>query len=349
VRSCPGSEFAVGTCTVVWSGPPHTPAQGAVLSEKLRTRIETLRQFAKAKLDTRLGRVAQHGVRWGIPLLLFALVGYGLTRIGWSNIYASRPESVLFYLVLALPFFVQPIGDLILYRYLLGVGRALPLWIFLRKRYMNTVMLDYSGEVYLFFWIRKRLKIDGTFLIHAVKDSSVLSAAGGLVVLWLMFMILLVEHLITLPSIQIGRWPLLLIGSVPLLLGIALFVGNRKLTALSRKQIAVTFSIHLTRCIASLALEFVLWWLSGALPTSGDCFKFVALRLLVTRLPLIPSKDLVFVGVAMAAVGTMAVSAPKVAAVLVLMTVIDKIEDIVVVGGPWLFQQARVRRSEAAS
>lgn len=319
--------------------------KGAALSEKLRTRIEALRLFAKAKLDTRLGRVAQHGVRWGIPLLLFGLVGYGLTRIGWSNIYESRPASLLFYLALALPFFVQPVGDLILYRYLLGVGRALPLWIFLRKRYMNTVMLDYSGEVYLFFWIRKRLQINDAFLMHAVKDSSVLSAAGGLVVLWLMFLILLVEHLITLPSIQIGRWPLVLIGSVPLVLGIALFVGNRKLTALSRKQIAVTFSIHLTRCIVSLAVEFLLWWLSGALTSSVDCFKLVALRQLVTRLPLIPSKDLVFVGVVMAATGTMAISAPKVAAVLVLMTVIDKVQDLAIVGLPWLIAQARFRRS----
>jgi hypothetical protein len=337
---------------LVWTalyGQPLYRSKGAALSENLRTRIEALRQFAKAWLDTPFGRVAQHGVRWGIPLLLLGLVAYGLTRIGWSNIYASRPSSLVFYVVLALPFFVQPIGDLILYRYLLGIGRALPLWIFLRKRYMNTVMLDYSGEVYLFFWIRRRFKLDGTFLMHAVKDSSVLSAAAGLFVLWLMFLILLVEHLITLPSIQLGRWPLVLIGSVPLLLGVALFVGNRKLTALSRKQIAVTFSIHLARCVAALALEFSLWWLSGALPSGGDCFKFVALRLLVTRLPLIPSKDLVFVGVAMAAAGTMSVSAPQVAAVLVLMTVIDKIEDLVVVGVPWLIEQARFRRGVGES
>ncbi len=289
--------------------------------------------------------MAHSGVRWGIPLLLLALVAYGLTHIGWGKIFAARPSSFLFYLVLALPFFVQPLGDLIVYRNLLGIGRALPLTIFLRKRYMNTIMLDYSGEVFLFFWVRKNHKVGDGFLLHAVKDSSVLSAAGGLVVLWLMLLVLLAGHLIAVPSLDIGRWPLVVVGSVPLILGVALFVGNRKLTALTRKQIAATFSIHLTRCIVSLWLEYVVWWLSGALPTSGDCFKFVALRLLVTRLPLIPSKDLVFVGIAMAAAGQMAVSAPKVAAVLVLMTVIDKIEDLVVVGLPWLIEQMRFRRA----
>lgn len=331
----------------LYGRPLHTSwPKGAALSEKLRARIETLKAFVAARRDTRLGRFVHHFVRWGIPLLLLGLVAFALTRIGWAKIYAARPSSLLFYLVLALPFFVQPVADLLLYRNLLGVGRALPLWIFLRKRYMNTVMLDYSGEVYLFFWVRKHLKVPDGFLAHAVKDSSVLSAAGGLVVLWLMFLVLLADHLIALPSLQLGKWPLALIGLVPLVLGIALFVANRKLTALSRKQIATVFSIHFARCVFALWLEYVLWWLSGALPSGAVCFKFVALRLLVTRLPLIPSKDLVFVGVAMAAAGTMAVSAPHVAAVLVLMTVIDKIEDIIVVGVPWILEQLRAKRPE---
>lgn len=330
---------------VVQLGLPRNRPKGAALSEKLRTRIEAVKAVVVAKLETRLGRLAQNFVRWGIPLLLLALVGYGLTRIGWGRIFAARPASILFYFVLAVPFFVQPIGDLFVYRNLLGAGRLLPLSIFLRKRYMNTIMLDYSGEVYLFFWARKNLEVRDGFLLHAVKDSSVLSAAAGLVVLWLMFLVLLADHMIALPSLQLGKWPLILIGSVPAVLGVALFVGNRKLTALTRGQIATTFSIHLTRCIVSLWLEYVIWWLSGALPTAGDCFKFVALRLLVTRLPLIPSKDLVFIGVAMAAAGTMAVSAPKVAAVLVLMAVIDKIEDLLVVGLPWLIQQMNFRRN----
>jgi hypothetical protein len=311
-------------------------------------------QAAKAKLDaaleTRAGRLLRPFARFGIPLILLVLVGYGLTTIGWGKIFAARPSSLLFYLGLLLPFFVQPVADMLLYRNLLGVGKALPLTLFMRKRYMNTIMLDYSGEVYLFFWIRKHLKIADGFLVHAVKDSSVLSAAAGLVLLWLLLLLLLVEHIVAIPSLQLGKWPLILVGSVPLVLGLALFIGNRKLTALSRPQIATVFSIHLTRAVAALALEYVLWWLSGALPDASSCLKFVALRLLVTRLPLIPSKDLVFVGVAIAAAGTMAVSEPKVAAVLVLMTVMDKLEDLFLVGLPWLIGQGiRGKAEEGAS
>jgi hypothetical protein len=299
---------------------------------------------AAAGLDRRWGRLARPLLRWGVPLFLLTLVTVALTHLGWDKIVSARPQSWLFYLVLALPFFVQPIADLLLYRNLLGVGRALPLTIFLRKRYMNTLMLDYSGEVYLFLWARKHLDVRDGLIMHAVKDSSVLSAAAGLAVLWLMLMVLVGEHIVSIPSLPIGRWPLVLVGSVPLVLGLALFVGNRKLTALSRRQIVSTFAIHLTRATLTLWLEFMIWWLSGALPSSADCLKFVALRLLLTRLPLVPSKDIVWVGVGMAAAGTMAVSAAKVAAVLVMMTAVGLIQDLVLVGLPWLIEQMNLRR-----
>ena len=45
-----------------------------------------------------------------------------------------------------------------------------------------------------------------------------------------------------------------------------------------------------------LAVEFGLWELSGALPSAVACLQFVALRLVVTRVPLVPNKDLIFVG-----------------------------------------------------
>ena len=283
-------------------------------------------------------------MRWGIPLLLLGIVVYGLSHIGWGKIIAARPSAWSFYVALVIPFFVQPIADLVLYRNLLGVGRALPLTIFLRKRYMNTLMLDYSGEVYLFLWARKHLDLKDSLILHAVKDSSVLSAAAGLVVLWLMLLVLIVDHILKIPALAIGKWPLMLIGSVPLLLGLALFIGNRKLTALSRGQIVSTFAIHLSRAVITLWLEYLIWWLSGALPGAADCLKFVALRLLLTRLPFIPSKDIVWVGVGMAAAGTMAVSAAHVAAVLVMMTAIGLVQDLTIVGLPWLIGEMRFKR-----
>jgi hypothetical protein len=314
----------------------------------MRTFQQIRREVERAaiELNDRWGKPARHLVRWVVPALLLALLGYGLTRVGWDRIFAARPASALFYLVLLVPFFVQPIADLFIYRNLLGTEGALPLTVFLRKRYMNSIMLDYSGEVYFFFWAKKNLDLRKGVLLHAVKDTNVLSASAGLVMVWLMLLVLVAGHYMKMPAFAHGSmWSICFIGSLPLVLGLGLFAGGRKVTALSRADISATFAIHLLRCILTLAFEFWIWRLSGALPTTALCLQFVALRLLVTRLPLVPNKDLIFVGVGIAAAGLMDVSAPKVAAVLVLMTAAGLIEDLLLVGLPWFLEQFQARRA----
>jgi len=305
-----------------------------------------------ALLNTRWGRTVQHVVRWTVPILLLAIVARSLTQIGWLQVWNARPGALGFYLVLFLPFFIQPLADLVIYRNLLRVGSALPLTVLLRKRYLNSVMLDYSGEAYFFFWARRNLILENGVLVHAVKDSNVLSAGAGLVVIGLMLLAVVATGILKLPAaVSSNLWALLSVGSLPLVLCLGLVLGGRRVTSLSRGKIAMTFAIHLTRSIATLAFEFALWWLSGALPTATLCLAFVALRLLVTRLPLVPNKDLVFVGVGIAAAGMMNLSAPGVAAALVIITAAGQVQEFGLVGLPWLFDQfqARRRADQAAS
>jgi hypothetical protein len=299
-----------------------------------------------AGLNARWGKAASHVLRWGIPILLLAILGYGLTQLGWSHIWDARPRALGFYLVLVLPFFVQPVADLVIYRNLLGVGRLLPFSVMLRKRYMNNVMVDYSGEAYFFLWARKNLDLKKGVLLHAVKDSNILSAGAGLAVVWLMLLALVESGVMKLPAfLPTNLWTVVSVGSFPLVLCLALIVGGRRVTALSRTDVATTFAIHLARSIAALSLEFALWWLSGALPSATICLEFVALRLLITRLPFLPSKELVFVGVGIAAAGLMDVSAPRVAAVLVVMTAVSLLQEFALVGLPWLVEQFQIRRN----
>ena len=287
---------------------------------------------AAASLNARWGQTALHVLRWGIPILLLAFLGYSLTQLGWLHVWDARPRALSFYLVLLLPFFVQPVADLIIYRNLLGVGRLLPLSVMLRKRYMNSIMLDYSGEVYFFFWARKNLNLKKGVLVHAGKDSNILSAGAGLAMVWLMLLALMASGVMKLPSfIPAHMWTFLSVGSLPLVLCLALIIGGRRVTALSRGDVATTFAIHLVRSIAALALEFVLWWLSGALPSATVCLEFTALRLLITRLPLVPNKELIFVGVGIAAAGLLNVSTPKVAAVLVIMAAVSLLQEFALV------------------
>jgi len=99
--------------------------------------------------------------------------------------------------------------------------------------------------------------------------------------------------------------------------------------------------IHFARALLVLGVEFFLWQLSGALPSAVASLQFVALRLVVTRLPLLPNKDLVFVGAGIAAAGMAKVSVTPVATVLVILAAADLILALGFAGLPWLLEQLR--------
>ena len=290
----------------------------------------------------RWSRVGLQVLRWAIPVALLLVIGRRLTELGWREIWIARPGAIGFYVLLVLQFFIQPFGDYLVYRNLWGSANTPPMAVILRKRLLNTFMLDYSGEAFFYFWAQARLKLAPGMLAHAIKDSNVLSAGAGLTMIYVMVLTLLAGGGLHIPvALSAHGWLYGLIGSVPLILCAGLVLGHRKLTALNRKQLATTFAIHFTRSLLVLAVEFGLWELSGALPSAVACLQFVALRLVVTRLPLVPNKDLIFVGAGIAAAGMTNLSVTPVATVLVILAAADLVLAAGVASLAWLLLDLR--------
>jgi len=293
-----------------------------------------------------LARHVARILRWGIPVILLAIIGWRLTELGWREIWVARPGNPFFYVLLVLQFLIQPFGDYFVYRNLWGRSSTPSMAVILRKRVMNTFMLDYSGEVFFFLWAQEHLKLKPGMLVHGIKDSNVLSAGAGLAMLYLIALLLLATGGLQIPaSISAHGWIYLVIGSVPLVLCALLIFGRRRLTALTPAQIAVTFLIHFTRAMLALGIEFWLWQLSGALPSAVASLQFVALRLVVTRLPMVPNKDLIFVGAGIAAAGMAKVTVTPVATVLVILAAADLVLALAFAGLPWLLEQARGKKA----
>ena len=290
--------------------------------------------------SSRAGRLGIQILRWGIPLALLVIIGRRLTALGWGEIWTARPSNPGFYILLVLQFFLQPFGDYLVYRNLWGRTNTPPMKVILRKRLMNTFMLDYSGEAFFYFWAQARLKLAPGMLVHGIKDSNLLSGGAGLAMVYVMLLALLaLGGLHIPPGLNTHGWLYALVGSVPLILCAILVLGHRKLTQLSPRQIAVTFGIHFARSALVLAVEFGLWELSGALPSAVACLQFVALRLVVTRLPLVPNKDLIFLGAGIAAAGMASLSVTPVATVLVILAAADLILAAGVASFAWLLDR----------
>ncbi len=276
------------------------------------------------------GKFALQILRWGIPLALLFVIGRRLTELGWRDIWIARPGNIGFYVLLVAQFFLQPFGDYFVYRNLWGDPP--PMAVILKKRLMNTFMLDYSGEAFFYFWAQRNLVLPPGMLVHGIKDSNVLSGGAGLAMVWILGLILLATGGLHLPVLPGQRWLYALVGLAPLVLCAVLLLGHRKMTVLSRRQIAETFAIHFLRATLVLAIEFGLWELSGALPDAIACLQFVALRLVITRLPLVPNKDLIFVGAGIAAAGLAKAAVTPVATVLVILAAADLILAATVAG-----------------
>jgi hypothetical protein len=296
--------------------------------------------------SSRLGKLTIALLRWGIPLALLAIIGHRLTALGWQGIWQARPGNVGFYLLLVAQFFLQPFGDYFVYRGLWGRGATPTMAVILRKRVMNTFMLDYSGEAFFYFWAQKNLTLAPGMLMHGIKDSNLLSGGASLVMVWILGVILLACGGLNLPALPGQGWLYVLIGVVPLIACVVLVLAHRKVTVLSRPQLAATFGIHFLRVCLVLGIEFGLWQLSGALPSALASLQFVALRLVITRLPLVPNKDLIFVGAGIAAAGAAAASVTPVATVLVILAAADLVLATGVASLPWLFDL--VRKKERA-
>ena len=289
---------------------------------------------------SRWGKLGLQLLRWGIPIVLLVIIGHRLTQMGWREIWIARPGNPGFYILLVLQFFLQPFGDYLVYRNLWGEENTPPMKVILRKRLLNTFMLDYSGEAFFYFWAQARLKLKPGMLVHGIKDSNVLSGGAGLLMVYVMVLALLATGGLKIPAaLSAHGWLYVLAGTVPLILCILLVLGHRKLTMLSRGQMTATFGIHFTRSALVLAVEFGLWELSGALPSAVACLQFVALRLIVTRLPLVPNKDLIFLGAGIAAAGMANMSVTPVATVLVILAAADLILAASVASFAWLLDR----------
>src|SRR5262249_7558828 len=165
--------------------------------------------------SSRAGRFAITLLRWGIPAALLVIIGRRLTELGWREIWTARPANAGFYVLLVAQFFLQPFGDYLVYRNLWGRPNTPPMVVILRKRLLNTFMLDYSGEAFFYFWAQARLKLKPGLLVHGIKDSNLLSGGAGLVMVYLMLLGLLAVGGLKIPaSLNSHGWLYVLVGSV---------------------------------------------------------------------------------------------------------------------------------------
>ena len=240
--------------------------------------------------------------RWLGPLISLALLA-GVLR-EYSR-YELRADSHLlgagigFWALFVLHYLSTPLWEWLIYRRLWRLPSA-GIAALLRKEITNDLLLGYLGEVYFYAWARRSARMIAS-PFGAIKDVAILSAATGNV-LTLALLPLGIALIRNLPpgvepfALGLSVAAFLLTSFVPLAL-------RRRLFSLPRRELWFVAGVQALRVVFGIGLYAALWHM--LLPSFAIAWwiALAALRQVVSRLPLAPSRDVLFAAIAGFAVG----------------------------------------------
>lgn len=230
-----------------------------------------------------------------LTLLMIAALGRELYTSGLAGLTRSVPTNPLFYLAFALCYLAPPTFDYLIFRRLWRIPLA-GMAALHKKRIANEVLFGYSGEAYFYAWARQRTQMVAA-PFGAVKDVTILSAlAGNLMTLVMILLVLPFET--KLPAVITGNS---IAGSAVLMVLMCLpfLIFSKRVFSLSRSLLWWVFGMHLLRSLAGTIFVIFAWHFAMPQVPMGTWVFFSAVRLLASRLPLAPNKEVVFASFAL--------------------------------------------------
>lgn len=256
-----------------------------------------------AVLDPRpLIQSGRNWTRWAGPLVSVLILVVALHQfhgIDPASLWAMVPGSLFFWMAFALYYLSGPLSEWVIFRRLWSIP-AEGFAALLRKLVSNEILLGYLGEVYFYAWARRSAKIT-TAPFGAIKDVTILSALAGNGVT--LVMVAFAAPLLGAVDARLNTWEVG--GSILFVLATSLvaMLLRRRLFTLPRTELWVVAGIHLLRIIATTVLAAMMWhMLLPDIPLSW-WILLGTLRQLVSRLPFLPNKDVVFAGMAAFLIG----------------------------------------------
>lgn len=234
-----------------------------------------------------------------ISLAIIVAVGMQFDRGRMVDTLRLMPHSVSFWALFLLAYAAVPLSEFVIFRRLW----AIPFDGFValcRKMVSNEILVGYLGEVQFYGWARSRTDLPNA-PFGAIKDVAILSAmAGNLVTI---LMIVPAWPLLSALNLSVGGRAFAISALVVMVPSVAMMVFRRRVFSLDTKDLWFVTAIHMVRIVGKIALTALLWHL--VLPGMALTYWFLlsTLRQLLSRLPLVPNKDVVFVGVAVFLIG----------------------------------------------
>ena len=265
-------------------------------------------------------------------LVVFGLVLYAVRNVDWTMLGLALSAGGFFWLVFLANYLHAPFADAII----LGRVWGNPVGLFatlVRKQIVNAVALPYAGDGLVIAWAHAR----GIWGFGAVKDAAILSGIAGSVVTFIIILPVW-EPL----SKALGLSPSALFTSLGLLSAFPLIAIFRRsdVFTLADLELCRIAAVHAARFIANITLVALCWHLLLPAEAFQSWLMLAAARMVVSRLPLLPNKEIALAAVAV----SMFPERPEVAAIVAVTGLLLTLAHLLV----WVGLAARNDKGAAA-
>ncbi len=234
-----------------------------------------------------------------ISVMILGSVVYQLRTLDLRALAALLPTTPAFWLAFIVYYLASPVSEWVIFRRLWALPvSGIP--ALLRKLVSNELLLGYLGEVYFYAWARRNASVSAA-PFGAIKDVAILSAAMGNA--FTIAMMVAAAPFFDLLSVGVRTSALAASLIVVFASSIAMLMLRGRLFTLPANELRFVAIAHAIRIAAMTLLAACMWHMILPAVALGWWLLLGTTRQLLSRLPLVPNKDVVFAGIAALLVG----------------------------------------------
>lgn len=242
------------------------------------------------------------GARYVLQAAIIGYLFYKLYEIGFAKVVQALPLNPLFYVLFILIYFSLPISEIFIYRMGWKFNNVKAFLVFVQKKVLNTDVLGYSGEVYLFYWAKDKLKVPTVEAMKFIKDNNILSSLSSTLVSVVLLIFFLNQGYVNIddliPEVKnklIYLWVVLGL----MVVGFIAYKFRSYILSIGWKEAALISSIYTGRLIITNGLQILQYKIAEPSVPWSVWFSLMAVQIMSTRIPFLPSQDVLFVSVAL--------------------------------------------------
>ncbi len=267
---------------------------------------------------------------WSQRLFLLAILIwliYQLTEIGWGRVWNDLPTQFAFYLLFVLMYFQLPLFEVLIYRVSWAFNSLKSIPIFLLKRVYNSDLLGYSGEVYFYMWARKHLSLGDRDIFMIIKDNNIISSiASTIVAFGLLSVFLFTGQIVILEQIvdqnQAYFWGGILITALIAFLFIRF---RRFVITMAMRNAYKIFGIQMFRLTLLHTMNVLMYYVVIPDAPLHVWFTLISVEIILSRIPFLPNRDLIFVGLSIGLAEGLMMSESEIAGLMVARAALGKL------------------------